>query len=84
MDENMKIKRNPNWLEDNDWSDKRRLDWLKQIMVFSSRDWSTHINTDPGYPDLKSWSMWCLVCCNTKEDAIRSWIGFCDDYDDKY
>ena len=80
----MKIKRNPNWLEDNDWSNERRLYWLKQLMIFSSRDWSVHINACLGYPDLESWSIWCLVCYNTKEEAIRSWNSFCDQYDDKF
>jgi len=77
-----KVGQIPNWIWDNDWSAKRRLYWLNQIMAFSSRDWSQYAHATPGYPDAEKWAIWCLVCCDTKEEALKTWYDFCEQYKD--
>ena len=76
----MKPNKLPNWLTDNDWSLASRIDWANQIMTFSSRDWSVYPFAVSGTHDIESWSLWCLICCHTKEEAIDSWIGFVNQY----
>ena len=71
----------PNWIEKNDWSPEKRLDWAKQIMVFSSRDWSINFNSGdiPESNDPKTWALWCLITADTKDKALEYWKSFCDE-----
>ena len=41
----------PNWILENDWSDKSRLEWCSRIMAFSSRDWSVYNSANGMMPD---------------------------------
>ena len=66
----------PNWITENDWSDKSRLDWANQIMAFSSRDWSVFNNANGRTPDFEKWALWCLITSDTKEEAIKTWESF--------
>ena len=69
----------PNWILENDWSLESRVDWAKQIMAFSSRDWSRQDYATPGNPDAEKWALYCLIMNTTKEEALRAWNGFCRD-----
>lgn len=71
----------PNWIEENDWSAEKRIDWAKQIMAFSSRDWSINFNRDdiPKSHDPETWALWCLIVSGTKDEALESWWSFCDE-----
>lgn len=71
--------KHPNWITENDWSDERRLHWLNILMAFDSRDWSVYPHAVGGAPDVKQWSIWCLVCSDTKGEAIEAWDGFVND-----
>lgn len=73
----------PNWIAMNDWSAERRLEWAKTIMATSPRDWSRvpcrNLPLPPRAPDPELWALWCLVCCETPDDAMRAWWDFCDE-----
>ena len=71
---------NPNWLKNNDWSDESRIAFAKNIMVFSSRDWSITYKTPQENPDSEKWALWCLISCDTKEQAIEDWNYFINQY----
>ena len=73
------VKHRPNWLTDNDWSHEKRLDWIKILMVFDSRDWSIYPYATGGKPDQKSWAIFCLSCFDTKKEATRAWQDFNND-----
>ena len=71
----------PNWIEDNDWSYKARLNWISDIMTFSPRDWRVNDYATPGQPDPEKWALYILAVDETKEEAIESWNRFCKDYE---
>ncbi len=79
-----KVGQEPNWIRENDWSSKQRLDWIHRIMAFSPRDWSftkhSAVTVGVDCPESETWAMWCLACCDTKEEALESWYGFCEQY----
>ena len=70
----------PDWIKD-DWSPESRLKTAHDIMAFSPRDWSIRFNKGdtPNSPDPEIWALWCLICCDTKEEAVEAWYAFCDD-----
>ncbi|MCK5615076.1 hypothetical protein KAR91_75130 [Candidatus Pacearchaeota archaeon] len=72
----------PNWIEGNDWSPEKRLDWAGRIMSLSSRDWSINFNSGdiPESHDPEMWALWCLIVSDTKDDALESWWSLCDEY----
>jgi hypothetical protein len=70
----------PNWIEVNDWSHEQRLSYAKKLMATSSRDWAKYPHATPGTFDMESWILWCLICCDTKEEAEHAWISFADDH----
>jgi hypothetical protein len=76
----------PNWISENDWSAKKRLEWANKIMAFSPRDWSINFNSGdkPESPDSEIWALWCLITNDTKEEALEAWWGFCDDNANTY
>ena len=71
----------PNWIEENDWSPEKRLDWANQIMVFSSRDWSINFYRGdiPESHDFETWALYCLIASDTKEEALENWWNLCDE-----
>lgn len=67
----------PKWLEGNDWSSKQRLAWARHIMVTEKRNWvirepSVSIRRNP---DPVICALWCLLVCNTVDDALDIWWG---------
>lgn len=68
----------PNWISENDWSNKDRLHWMSIIMTTSPRDWSKYPYAIPCYPDPESWAIYILVNSDTKEEALQSWTSFCN------
>ena len=73
----------PNWIEENNWSSEKRLEWISVIMGFSSRDWAKHDFATQGTPDPEMWAIWILVNSDSKKDALETWYGYCDDCKDK-
>lgn len=69
----------PNWIEENDWTPNSRIHWMQIIMAFSPRDWSINFNAgdNPESADAEIWALWCLVMCDSKEEALESWKNFC-------
>jgi hypothetical protein len=59
-----------------DWTAENRLEKINAIMAFSPRDWSLHDACTATYKDKELWAIWCLSCCKTKAEAIKSWNGF--------
>jgi len=72
----------PNWIKENDWKAESRLEWISTIMALSPRDWSiTHnIGDMPSHYDAEKWAIWCLACCDTKNEALKTWCDFCEQY----
>lgn len=68
----------PNWIKDNDWSESSRIKWASEIMAFSPRDWSVYDYAEGGNIDAEKWSLWCLICCDSKNEALDLWYNFCD------
>ena len=66
----------PNWITENDWSLEQRMDFAKDIMVFSAQDWSTYPYATSGMPNDETWILWCLICCDTKAKATKAWKDF--------
>lgn len=65
----------PNWIKENDWSPEKRLDWARQIMAFSPRDWSINFSYGdiPESHDFEIWALYCLITSDTKEEALETW-----------
>jgi len=83
-EENMSVKIGkrgyiPNWIKYNDWSYESRIKFANEIMAFSPRDWSKYDYADGGVCDTEKWALWCLIICDTKEDALNQWYDFCDE-----
>mgnify|MGYP003335750809 CR=1 FL=1 len=65
----------PNWISDNDWSDSSRLKWIREIMVYPLRDWSIFPYAIAGNKDLRTWAIYILATCDTKDEAINCWFS---------
>lgn len=76
-----KVGQEPNWIRDNDWSPAARIEWAHTIMATSSRDWSRYDRGDCRYRDAETWALRCLICCETKEEALQTWYDFCGETD---
>jgi hypothetical protein len=63
----------PNWLKIN-WTAQERIKSIRIIMSLSPCDWSVSNSANGA----ETWAVWCLTCCETRNEAIESWFDFCD------
>jgi hypothetical protein len=66
----------PGWM-DHDWTPADRLHAIRDIMAFSSRDWSKHPHAEPGHDDPECWALWLLANAEGRGDALAQWDAFC-------